>query len=150
MKDKLNKYLPLELTAHVRYNGHACILKFHGYNSLANKYAEEAAEELEHANKVIWRIQELGGFPNYLPNPVIKPLGSYNILEILKTDLETEKTVLKALKPLIEEADVTNDYGTSELLRELTKDTEDHITWINTQLLLINEIGINNYLQAQM
>jgi bacterioferritin len=150
MIDKLNKYLPLEFSAHLRYAGHASVLQYHGYNKLAEKYAEEVAEELGHANKIMWRIQQLGGFPEYVPKLVGSCIGKWDIEKLLISDLDTEQFVLKSLKPLIEAAEVNNDYETGEVLRGLVRDTEDHVTWLTQQVSQLKELGVANYLQAQL
>lgn len=150
MIDQLNTHLALELAASVRYSGHAKIIAYHGYSKLAAKYEEEASEELSHANKLIRRIQQLGGFPEYLPNLPGKPLTAWNIKTLLTSDLSTERTVLASLKALSTEADDTSDYETYRVLLELTGDTADHIQWLETQLAQLDEIGLSAYLQAQM
>jgi bacterioferritin len=150
MIDKLNKYLPLEFSAHLRYAGHASALHYHGYKRLAEKYEEEAAEELGHANKIMWRIQQLGGFPEYVPKLVGSCIGDWSIEKLLSSDLETEQFVLKSLKPLVEMSEVNNDYETGEVLRGLVRDTEDHVTWLTQQVAQLKELGVNNYLQAQI
>lgn len=151
MIDALNKHLPLELTAHIRYSGHAQLLRFHGYTKLADKYEEEAAEELGHANKLIWRIKQLGGSPNYLGPVSGSEIKKCDVKTMLTTDLAIEEKVLDSLTPMIQKAErEETDFESSNILRELIKDTESHITWYNQQLELIEDLGYNNYLQAQL
>ena len=149
--DLLNKHLPLELSAHVRYSGHAMLLKFHGYTKLAAKYEEEAAEELGHANKIIWRIKQLDGVPEYMGPTSGKVVKKCDVKEILTTDLATEEAVLESLTAVNNAAEGREtDYETSNLMRELIHDTEDHVTWLTVQLELIEDLGLQNYLQAQL
>lgn len=149
--DLLNKHLPLELTAHTRYSGHAQLLKFHGYMKLAEKYEEEAAEELGHANKIIWRIKQLDGAPAYLGPLIGETLSKCDVKLMLTTDLETEQAVLESLTEVNNVAEgKETDYETSNVLRELIHDTEDHVTWLTQQLDLIEDLGLQNYLQAQL
>lgn len=151
MIDELNKHLPLELTAHTRYNGHAQIFKFRGYTKLAEHYEEAAAEELGHANKVIRRIQQLGGFPNYLPELAREPIKRFDIVEILKADLATEEKVLASLTQAIQCADEEEqDWETDSVLRTLVSDTEDDIQYYTAQLAMIDDIGVQNYLASQV
>lgn len=151
MVNELNKHIPLELSAHVRYSGHAQLFRFHGYTKLADKYEEEAAEELGHANKLIWRVKQLGGTPAYMGPLVSKPMETCVVKDILKSDLAIEEKVLESLTPLNQMAEgEETDYETSNVLRELIHDTESHITWLSQQLELMEELGVNNYLQAQL
>lgn len=151
MIDQLNKHLPLELSAHIRYNGHAALLKFKGYTKLASRYEEAAEEELGHANKVMWRIRQLDGMPNYIPTLVTKPLMKCDIVAMLESDLATEQMVLDSLTNLAEEAeDKQKDFETFRVMQELIEATEEDITWHSQQLELIEELGLPNYLQAQL
>lgn len=151
MIDELNKHLPMELSAHLRYSGQAQMLRFHGYNKLADKYTEEAEEELGHAHKLIYRIQQLDGAPNYLPDLVSDPIKKCDVPAMLAADLEVEQSVLDSLNALNTLAEgKAADWETSNVLRGLITDTEDHVTWLNTQLELIAELGKANYLQAQL
>lgn len=148
---QLNRHLGLELAAHVRYSGHAEIIAFHGYGKLAEKYREESGEELGHANKIIFRIQQLDGFPDYQTvADVAGGLQAWDIGTLLSGDLDVEKEVLDSLAALIEAAEQENDWETGNVLRGLVHDTEDHVTWLSTQLALLEELGKANYLQAQL
>lgn len=147
----LNAHLRLELGAHLRYNGHAGIIRFKGYPKLADVYKEEAGEELGHADKIIYRVQQLEGMPDYQAvAPAFGPVKKWDIAEILETDLETEKRVLDSLASIIEQAENENDWETSNVLRPLVSDTEHHITWLSTQVAQLGELGKQNYLQAMM
>jgi bacterioferritin len=151
MVSDLNRHLGLELAAHLRYQGHANIIAFKGYGKLSEKYKAEAGEELGHADKVVYRIQQLEGFPDYQTVATVAPaLEKWDILELLSSDLEVEKTVLDSLAGMIEQAEQSNDWETGNVLRELVSDTESHITWLDTQVRLLEELGKANYLQAQL
>lgn len=151
MIDDLNKHLPLELAAHTRYNGHAQILSIRGYTKLADRYKAAAEEELGHANAVMYRIQQLGGFPNYqVLSPEVKPMKSWNAVEMFKSDLATEETVLASLTTVAEEAEEYRDFESFRMALDLVKDTEEDITWYRTQLAQIEELGLTNYLQAML
>ena len=152
MIDELNKHLPLELSAHLRYNGHAQILSIRGYSKLAARYKAAAEEELGHANAVIERLQQLGGFPAYgsCSNLVI-PMKKWDLKQMLKSDLNTEELVLASLSDLAEMAeDEQRDFQTFHVVQHLIEDTEEDITWYRTQLAQIEELGLANYMQAQL
>lgn len=152
MIDDLNTHLPLELAAHTRYNGHAQILSIRGYTKLADRYKAAAEEELGHANAVMYRIQQLGGFPNYqVLSPAIKPMKGWDVVAMFESDLATEEAVLASLTTLAEEAEEEyRDFETFRMVTDLIKDTEEDITWYRTQLAQIDELGLTNYLQAQL
>lgn len=151
MIDDLNKHLPLELAAHTRYNGHAQILSIRGYTKLADRYKAAAEEELGHANAVMYRIQQLGGFPNYqVLSPKVVPMKSWNVVEMFQSDLATEEAVLASLTTLAEEAEEYRDFESFRMALDLAKDTEEDITWYRTQLAQIEELGLANYMQAQL
>lgn len=147
----LNRHLPLELSAHTRYNGHAQLLKFWGYSKLADRYSEAASEELGHANHVIWRIQQLGGMPDYLPELVTTPVKARNIPQMLEADLAVEQKVLDSLTKLACRAEEEEeDWESFRVCQKLIEETEEDITWYSQQLELIDEIGVQNWLQAQL
>lgn len=148
--EALNTHLALELGAHVRYSGHAEIIRYRGYTKLADIYREESGEELGHANKIIRRIQQLDGFPQYLSVNQESPIEKWDIETIFEGDLETEREVLDSLASLIEMAEQENDWETGNVLRGLVTDTEDHVTWLTQQVQQASELGKENYLQAQL
>lgn len=149
--DLLNKHLPKEISAHVRYNGHAQLLKFHGYSKLAKRYKAAAKEELGHANRVILRIRQLDGMPDYIPELISAPLKKCDVALMLKQDLAVEELVLESLTNIISIAeDKETDFETSNVLRELVTATEEDIQYYTTQLDLIEDLGLQNYLQAQL
>ena len=150
MIDKLNKHLALELAATNTYHGHAALIEYHGYAALAKKYKEEAKEERGHANKIMRRIQQLGGIPAYTKLYQVTPCSDWDIRGILTADLTLEETVHLSLNDILMDADSGADGETSNVLRDLIKDTADHIQWLEVNLALIEEIGLQNWLQAQL
>lgn len=148
---ELNRHLGLELAAHVRYQGHGNVLAFHGYSKLATQYKGEAGEELAHADKIVRRIQQLEGFPDYQAvADVAPPLKRWDIEALLSSDLEVEKQVLDSLAELIEQAEQTNDWETGNVLRVLVTQTEDHIQWLTALLGQLEDMGKSAFLQAQI
>jgi bacterioferritin len=151
MIEQLNKHLPLEINANVRYAGQAQILKFHGYTKLASRYEEAATEERGHADRVIRRIQQLGGWPDYTPVLPVKAQAKWDVKGMMEADLATETRVLNSLTDLMQVADDNEqDWQTFKVLQKLVKDTEDDIEYYTAQLGIIDEIGIQNYLAAQI
>jgi len=152
MIDALNKHLPLELNAHLIYAGQSAIFSYRGYTKLADHYKDSAKEEMGHAQKVMKRIQQLGGWPDYVPDALpVKGQSKWSVRELFEANLATEQKVLDSLTKLIQAADEDEqDWETDNVLRTLVSDTEDDIQFYTAQLAQIEEIGLQNYLAAQL
>src|SRR6516164_1571970 len=141
----LNKALRSELTSINQYWLHYRLLENWGYRDLARKWRKESIEEMEHADKVIHRIIFLDGFPNM---QVLDPLRiGQNVREVLDCDLATEM----AARALYEEAATychgAKDYVTRDLFEALMKAEERHIDFLETQLTLVGNLGVELYAQ---
>lgn len=144
----LNEVLTAELTAINQYFLHARMCENWGYERLWKKVRAESIDEMKHADEVIERILYLEGLPN------VQRLGKVNIgetvAEQLKLDLELEKTAIPMLNKGIETCRAAGDNGSAELLEDILKDEETHANWLETQLTLIEQLGLQNYLMQQM
>jgi bacterioferritin len=141
----LNKALRSELTSINQYWLHYRLLENWGYRDLAKKWRKESIEEMEHADKVVHRIIFLDGFPNM---QVLDPLRiGQNVREILDCDLATEM----AARALYEEAATychgVKDYVSRDLFEDLMKDEEKHIDFLETQITLVSNLGVELYAQ---
>ena len=146
--EQANIILKNELTAVNQYFLHARMLKDWGLNRLADKVYEESIGEMKHADYLIERILFLEGLPN------VQDLGKIrigeNVPEIFTADLSVEEMNQKCLKTAISISEETNDYGSREIFEKILVDTEEHIDWIETQQTLIEQAGLQNYLQEHM
>jgi bacterioferritin len=141
----LNKALRSELTSINQYWLHYRLLENWGYRDLAKKWRKESIEEMEHADKIVHRIIFLDGFPNM---QVLDPLRiGQSVREVLDCDLATEM----AARALYEEAATychgVKDYVSRDLFEGLMKDEEKHIDFLETQLVLVNNLGVELYAQ---
>jgi bacterioferritin len=145
--DYLNKSLRHELTAVSQYWLHYRLLDDWGFGKLAKKEREESIEEMQHADKLIERIIFLEGHPNL--QKLDQLMIGENITEVLKSDLKAEYSArdlyMEARKVCRDE----EDFVSMGLFEELLSDEEGHIDFIETQLELIDSIGVENYGQLQ-
>jgi bacterioferritin len=144
----LNEVLTAELTAINQYFIHAKMNGNWGYERLAKKLYDESIDEMKDAEKVIERILYLGGVPN------LQRYGSVavgeTVPEQLELDLESERAAVERYNRGIALAVSKGDNGTRELLEGRLTDEEEHLDWIETQLSVIGEIGLQNYLAQQL
>ena len=144
----LQAQLRNELTATNQYFLHYRILKHWGFDRLAKKEYEESIGEMKHADKLIQRILMLDGLPNL--QDLGKLLVGEDVPEILDCDLRSERGAQAAVKEGIAHCEAVRDYVSREILEDILTDTEEHIDFLETQLDLLNKVGLQNYLQSAM
>ena len=140
---RLNEALKLELGAINQYWLHFRLLDKWGYKKLAKKERKESIEEMHHADRLVDRIIFLDGHPN-LQHVAPLMIGE-NIKEVLECDLKGENIARDHYKKSREICRDHGDYVTMMLFEELLKDEEGHIDFLETQLDLLNKIGVENY-----
>jgi bacterioferritin len=144
----LNKALKNELTAINQYFLHARMFKNFGLRKLDEYEYKESVDEMKHADKLVERILFLEGLPN------LQDLGKLrigeNTLEMLQADLALEMDAVPMLKEAIAACEDAGDYVSRELFEDILESEEEHIDWLETQLTLIERVGLENYQQSMI
>jgi bacterioferritin len=146
--DALNDVLTKELTAINQYFLHARMLEDWGLEKLGKLEYEASIDEMKHADQLIKRILFLEGLPN------VQKLGKIRvgqtIKEVIESDLAVENEAVPTLKAHIKLCEAESDYVSRDLFASILTSEEEHVDWLETQLHLLNSVGEQNFIQAQM
>ena len=144
----LNELLSHELAAINQYYGHFKMCANWGYPRLAKKKREESMEEMRHADKLIERILYLDGVPNMQRLSPVR-IGE-DPVEQHKCDLELERSAVERLNKAVELFRKKGDNGSRLLAEEMLKDEESAVDWLETQLGMVKDLGVQHYLAQQV
>lgn len=144
----LNQVLYNQLTAINQYFLHARMLKDWGIEKLGQHIYKESIHQMKHADKVIERVLFLEGLPN------LQQLGKLHIgentQEILACDLRMANDNHQSIRAAIAYTEQAADFVTRDMLRDIMAEEEAYIDWTSTQLELIKDMTIENYIQSQL
>ena len=146
--DNLNAVLKNELTAINQYFLHSRMLTDWGLVALGKQEYAESLDEMRHADQLIERILFLDGLPNLQELKRLR-IGE-NVPEMLRCDLQLEMDAMPLLRECVAHAESTGDYVSRDLFAGILSSEEEHVDWLETQLGLIDKVGVQNYLQSQM
>ncbi len=144
----LSEMLKEELSAINQYILHGEMCDNWGYKRLGSFTKKQAIGEMKHAEKLIERILFLEG------SPKMDEMGKLNIgkdvPQQLKNDLALEREAVAAYNRAIETCRKAGDNATADFLKDILKDEEEHVDNLETQLGLIEQLGLQNYLSQQL
>lgn len=146
--EALNRALTVELTAINQYFIQAKMNKNWGFSKLAKKHYFESIGEMKHAEKIIDRILFLEGVPEIARYDVIR--AGADVKEQFEVDLVLESGGVKHYNYLVDLCIQLKDNGTRELVDPILAESEEHVDWLETQLGLIESVGLQNYLTEQI
>src|SRR5918998_87144 len=143
----LNDALKNELTATNQYWLHYRLLDNAGIDCLAEFERSESIDEMKHADRLAERILFLDGLPNFQMLGRLR-VGE-NVEEILRADLELEQEAVSQLKGAIAHCETVRDYVSRDLLADILENEEEHVDTLETQFVMIERMGLQNYVQLQ-
>ena len=146
--DALNSVLTKELTAINQYFLHARMLQNWGLDKLGRLEYKASIDEMKHADELIKRILFLEGLPNHQKLDRIR-IGQ-TVQEVMEADLSVENEAVPHLKTCIKLAESEADYVTRNLFLHILESEEEHVDWLETQLSLLKQVGVQNYIQSQI
>jgi bacterioferritin len=146
--DALNNALTIELTAINQYFVQAKMCKNWGFKKLGEKHYHESLGEMKHADALIDRILFLDGVPEIARYDVIR-VGT-TVKEQFENDLQLELRGVKTYNAAVDLCIQLKDGGSRDLMEKILVESEEHVDWLETQLNLISQIGLENYLSEQL
>jgi bacterioferritin len=145
---ELNEYLSFELTGHRQYLLHGATCRHWGFSRLADVQHGYSEEETTHAGRIMARILLLGAAPSMKSRRAVDARDT--VAKQLAYDRELVSQAIDHLRAAIGICEQCSDFVSRDLLAGMLDDEELHLDWLDRQLGLIDKVGLQDYLQAQM
>ena len=146
--ERLNTILTIELTAINQYFVHSEMANNWGFQRIGAMFRANSMSEMEDAQHLIRHILYLEGMPNL--QRLNQVMVGESVKEDLELNLEAEKDAVEALTEAITHCASVGDYTTRNILEGMVREEEEHVDWLETQLELINQVGLELYLNQQI
>lgn len=146
--EALSRMLKEELGAISQYFLHAEMCENWGYERLSELIKKQSIGEMKHAEILIERILFLEGVPNMGDLPKLN-IGK-DVRQQIQNDLDLELSAVTEYNEAVAACQRAGDNASADLLKEILKDEEEHVDFLETQLGLIKDLGLENYLVEQM
>ena len=127
---------------------HGLTLKHWGFHKIGQKFIDESIEERDHVNKLAKRILQLGGYPKF--DEIDKVSTGDGIVDMLNLNLAFEQNAILQYRNTINEISMLHDYTSADLMTHILSEEESHKEWLQSQLRIIAEIGVAQYLVENM
>lgn len=145
---ELNQGIQAELTMILQYIVHAEMCNNWGYTAYGALLTKQAMDEMRHLDSFIERVLYFDGEPNVNVTPTPKVGKTFKFQ--VENDLEAEREAVRMYNASVRVCVEAGDNGTRELFESILKQEEDHVDFLEAQIHMINEIGVDNYLSRQM
>ncbi len=145
---ELSERLKEELAAINQYMLHAEMCENWGYHRLSQQTKKQSIGEMKHAEHIVERILFLEGIPRM--DQLARISIGKNVKQQIENDLALEKGAVADYNRSIDICRTAGDNATADFLKEILKEEEDHVDMLETELSMIEQMGLENYLAQQM
>lgn len=144
----LQRALSMELSATHQYQLHACVLDEWGLELLAAKMREEMREELGHSEVFMTRCLFLKADPIVVFEK--QPVRASSLKHMFEIDLADEKEAIDFYTTASIQAQEDRDIGSRQLFERIALDEEQHMSWLELQLDLLDRMGESAFISKYM
>lgn len=140
MNAKLNEQITAEFSAGHLYLAMACGFDGMGLKIMHQRFLIQAAEEREHAMKILHYIHEVGGVVTL--DTIPKPAGEFASPEnIVRAALESEEHITRMVNEIVALAESEKDYATHSFLQWFVNEQVEEVSSMRDLLGLVRMAG---------
>lgn len=131
----------------IQHKSHVAVIESEGASLLASQMSDKIADEPQTIEHLQNRLLDLGGVINFT---IAQPHIGTNLREVLQNDYELQKNARTDLNELVKQVAELNDATTRNLIEEILADEEEHLSWLEQELNLLEKLGEPLYLSKRM